>query len=53
MRASDRMRLEEIADSDAYIVDQRADYPGQVRITGHTRSGRWLTIAAPTRTTTT
>jgi hypothetical protein len=28
-----------------YTVDRRPEYPHQVRITGHTSTGRWITIA--------
>jgi hypothetical protein len=29
-----------------YTVDRRPEYPDQVRITGRTSTGRWITIAA-------
>ena len=30
---------------DNYTVDRQPEYPDQVRVTGCTRAGRWLTIA--------
>jgi hypothetical protein len=30
---------------DEWAADVHADYPGQVRVTGRTPQGRWLTIA--------
>jgi hypothetical protein len=39
---------DEVADlvaEDTYAVDVKPEYPDQVRITGSTSTGRWLTIA--------
>ena len=37
--------VQELVDLDAYTVDVHPDYPDQVRVTGPTAAGRWLTIA--------
>jgi hypothetical protein len=37
--------VSELALQGLYTVDVHADYPTQVRITGYTAAGRWLTIA--------
>jgi len=41
--------VEEIVVRDTYIVGEHPEYPNQVRITGYTASGRWLTIALEIR----
>jgi hypothetical protein len=35
----------DLVSQDNYTVDRRPEYPNQVRITGYTATGRWLTIA--------
>jgi uncharacterized DUF497 family protein len=40
-----RDEVEDVVDQDMYTVDRRREYPDQVRVTGCTRAGRWLTIA--------
>ena len=41
----DPEEVEDLVEQDNYTVDRRPEYPDQVRITGHTSRGRWLTIA--------
>jgi hypothetical protein len=36
---------QELLDVDEWVADTHPAYPGQVRIIGRTRSGRWLTVA--------
>lgn len=48
LRREHGITAEEVAEmvaSGAYLVGRHADYPDQVRITGYTAAGRWLTIA--------
>ena len=42
IRASE---VNEMMELDNWVVSRRPRYPDQVRITGHTRGGRWLTVA--------
>src|SRR5690348_11125010 len=39
------VEVEEIINRDSYAADVHPDYLDQVRITGYTAAGRWLTIA--------
>lgn len=40
-----RRGVTELIDRDDYVVDVHPEYPDQVRVTGPTRAGRFLTIA--------
>lgn len=37
--------MHDLVAQDNYTIDTRPEYPDQVRITGYTSIGRWLTIA--------
>ena len=37
-------KADELVKLDVWVVSRHPSYPDQVRIVGHTRSGRWLTI---------
>ena len=40
-----RREVAEVVERDDFVVDVHPNYPDQVRITGPTRAGRFLTIA--------
>jgi hypothetical protein len=40
-----RREVEDLVRRDRYTIARRPEYPDQVRVTGPTSSGRWLTIA--------
>ncbi len=37
--------IQELLDTNEWVIDRHPRYPEQVRLTGYTQSGRWLTVA--------
>jgi hypothetical protein len=37
--------VQELLDVNEWVIDQHPRYPGQIRVIGYTRTGRWLTVA--------